>query len=80
MHYTFEQIIEFVSRDETLHPGEFLGSGTVGGGCGLELDRWLSPNDIVELEVEKIGVLRNRIVKQPDVRIGEAVESAQSHQ
>jgi 2-keto-4-pentenoate hydratase/2-oxohepta-3-ene-1,7-dioic acid hydratase in catechol pathway len=65
MRYTFEQIIEFVSRDETLHAGEFFGSGTVGGGCGLELDKWLSPNDVVELEVEHIGILRNRIVKPP---------------
>jgi 2-keto-4-pentenoate hydratase/2-oxohepta-3-ene-1,7-dioic acid hydratase in catechol pathway len=63
MHWTFEQIIEFVSRDETLYPGEFLGSGTVGGGCGLELDRWLAPDDLIELEVERIGTLRNRIVK-----------------
>ena len=63
MHWTFEQIIEFVSRDETLYPGEFLGSGTVGGGCGLELDRWLAPGDLIELEVERIGTLRNRIFK-----------------
>jgi 2-keto-4-pentenoate hydratase/2-oxohepta-3-ene-1,7-dioic acid hydratase in catechol pathway len=63
MHWTFEQIIEFVSRDETLYPGEFLGSGTVGGGCGLELDRWLAPGDLIELEVERIGTLRNRIVR-----------------
>lgn len=62
MHWSFEDIIEFVSRDETLHPGEFLGSGTVGGGCGLEFDRWLKPNDVVELEVEKIGILKNRVV------------------
>lgn len=62
MHWSFEDIIEFVSRDETLHPGEFLGSGTVGNGCGLEFDRWLKPNDIVELEVEKIGILKNRVV------------------
>jgi 2-keto-4-pentenoate hydratase/2-oxohepta-3-ene-1,7-dioic acid hydratase in catechol pathway len=63
MHWTFEQIIEFVSRDETLYPGEFLGSGTVGGGCGLELDRWLAPGDLIELEVERIGTLRNHVVK-----------------
>jgi 2-keto-4-pentenoate hydratase/2-oxohepta-3-ene-1,7-dioic acid hydratase in catechol pathway len=63
MHWTFEEIIEFVSRDETIYPGEFFGSGTVGGGCGLELDRWLAPGDLIELEVERIGTLRNRIVK-----------------
>ena len=51
---------------ETIHPGELFGSGTVGGGCGLELDRWLKPGDVVELEIEGIGVLRNRVVKKED--------------
>ena len=64
MHHRFEDIIAFVSRSETLHPGEILGSGTVGGGCGLELGRFLNPGDAVELEVERIGVLRNRIIKE----------------
>lgn len=62
MHFTFEEIIAYISRDETLYPGEFIGSGTVGGGCGLELDRWLKRGDVVELEVEGLGVLRNAIV------------------
>jgi 2-keto-4-pentenoate hydratase/2-oxohepta-3-ene-1,7-dioic acid hydratase in catechol pathway len=61
--WKFEQMIEFLSRDETIHPGELIGSGTVGGGCGLELDRWVKPGDVVELEIEKIGVLRNRVVR-----------------
>jgi len=61
MLHTFEDMIAFVSRDETLYPGEFFGSGTTGNGCGLELDRWLRPGDVVELEVEKIGILRNKI-------------------
>jgi 2-keto-4-pentenoate hydratase/2-oxohepta-3-ene-1,7-dioic acid hydratase in catechol pathway len=65
MHHRFEDIIAFVSRSETLHPGEILGSRTVGGGCGLELGRFLNPGDVIELEVERIGVLRNRIIKQP---------------
>lgn len=64
MVHRFEDMIAHVSRDETLYPGEFLGSGTVGGGCGLELDRWLEPGDVVELEVEGIGVLRNRVVRR----------------
>jgi 2-keto-4-pentenoate hydratase/2-oxohepta-3-ene-1,7-dioic acid hydratase in catechol pathway len=63
MHWKFEDLISHVSQSETLYPGEFFGSGTVGGGCGLELERYLSPGDVVELEVEGIGVLRNRIVK-----------------
>lgn len=61
--HKFEDMIAHISQDETLYPGEFIGSGTVGGGCGLELDRWLSPNDIVELEIQGLGVLRNRIVR-----------------
>ena len=38
--------------------------GTVGGGCGLELDRWLEPGDVVELEVEGIGTLRNQVTRR----------------
>ena len=63
MHWKFEDCIAHISRSETLHPGEFLGSGTVGNGCGLEHMRFLKPGDVVELEVEGIGILRNRIVK-----------------
>lgn len=63
MHHRFEACIAHVSQSETLHPGEILGSGTVGNGCGLELKRFLSPGDVIELEIEGIGVLRNRIVK-----------------
>lgn len=64
MHYTFEQMIAFTSKEETLYPGDLLGSGTVGGGCGLELNRWVKPGDVIELEIEKIGILRNRVVKK----------------
>jgi 2-keto-4-pentenoate hydratase/2-oxohepta-3-ene-1,7-dioic acid hydratase in catechol pathway len=64
MHHRFEDCIAHVSQCETLYPGEVLCSGTVGGGCGIELGRMLSPGDVVELEVEKIGILRNRIVKK----------------
>ena len=49
--------------DERIYPGDILGSGTVGGGCGLELERWLQPGDVVELEVAGIGVLRNQVVR-----------------
>jgi 2-keto-4-pentenoate hydratase/2-oxohepta-3-ene-1,7-dioic acid hydratase in catechol pathway len=63
MYHKFEDIIAFISRSETLHAGEIIGSGTVGTGCGLELGRYLSPGDVVELEIEKIGILRNRILK-----------------
>jgi 2-keto-4-pentenoate hydratase/2-oxohepta-3-ene-1,7-dioic acid hydratase in catechol pathway len=65
MRHGFDDIISFVSQSETLHPGELIGSGTVGTGCGLELGRFLRSGDVVELEVERIGVLRNRFVKLP---------------
>lgn len=68
MRHGFDEIIEHVSRNETLHAGELLGSGAVGGGCGLELDRWLKPGDVVEMEVEKLGVLRNRVLPPPPER------------
>ena len=63
MHWKFEDCIAHASRSETLHSGEFFGSGTVGNGCGLERMRFLKPGDTVELEVENIGILRNRVAK-----------------
>lgn len=62
MHHGFRDIIAYASLEETLCPGEVLGSGTVGGGCGNELGRFLKHGDVIELEVAGIGVLRNRIV------------------
>ena len=62
MRHGFRDIVAHASLEETLHPGEVLGSGTVGGGCGNELGRFLKHGDVVELEVAGIGVLRNRIV------------------
>ena len=63
MHWHFEDIIAHISQSETLYPGEFLGSGTVGNGCGLEQLRFLKAGDVVELEVEKIGILSNRVTR-----------------
>jgi len=63
MQHSFAQILAFISNSETLHPGEVIASGTVSTGCGLELGRFLQPNDVVELEIEGIGILRNRIVR-----------------
>jgi 2-keto-4-pentenoate hydratase/2-oxohepta-3-ene-1,7-dioic acid hydratase in catechol pathway len=62
IHWTFAQMIAHVSRGEMIYPGDVFGSGTVGGGCGLELDRYLSPGDVVELEIQPIGVLRTQVV------------------
>src|SRR5262249_28281055 len=67
MHFSWAQLVEHAARNTRLLPGDVLGSGTVGGGCILDLGdgRWLQPGDVVELEVEGIGVLRNVIAK-PD--------------
>jgi len=61
MHWSFADLIAHVSQCETLYPGEVFGSGTVGGGCGLELGRFLKHNDVIELEVQGIGRLTTRI-------------------
>ena len=62
--HRFEKMIAFASQDETLQPGDLIGSGTVGAGCGLELDRWVKPGDRMDLEIEKIGVLTNTVVRR----------------
>lgn len=59
--FSFAEVLAWASLSEDVYPGEFLGLGTVGGGCGLELDRWISPGDVVELEATGVGVLRNRV-------------------
>lgn len=64
MHHSFEDAVSQLSADRPLVAGEILGSGTVLRGCGFELDRRLAIGDTVELEVEGIGVLRNRVVGQ----------------
>jgi fumarylacetoacetate (FAA) hydrolase len=64
MYHSWEEIVAHAARNTTLRPGDVLGSGTVGTGCILEHGdgRWLQRGDVVELEVEGIGVLRNRVV------------------
>jgi 2-keto-4-pentenoate hydratase/2-oxohepta-3-ene-1,7-dioic acid hydratase in catechol pathway len=62
MHHKWPAILAHISNSETLHAGEVLGSGTVGTGCGLELGRQLKHGDIVELEIARIGILRNRVL------------------
>jgi len=74
IHYSFGEMIERASQGVSLQPGDVIGSGTVGTGCILELgaehvaaklgrdNGWLQAGDVVELEVERLGVLRNEIV------------------
>lgn len=59
-HYSVAEIISYISRDETLYPGDVIGIGTVGGGCGLELSRYPVMGQEVELDIAGLGVLRNR--------------------
>ena len=63
MDHRFEDVLVHASRNQTVQPGEIFGSGTVPSGCGLESDRYFNDGDTVELEIEKIGILRNRVVK-----------------
>ena len=70
MQWTFPEIISYTSQDEPLNVGDVFGSGTVNQGCGFEIDRWIAPGDVVELEAAGIGVLRNRISEAagPEIR------------
>lgn len=65
IHWTFPQMIARASSDTPLHPGDVLGSGVIGRGCLYDVTDgrgpWLRPGDIVELEIERLGVLRNQI-------------------
>ena len=64
MLFSFPEILAYASQDETVHAGEVFGSGTVGNCCGLEIGRFLQSGDVIELHVQRIGVLRNRVVAQ----------------
>jgi fumarylacetoacetate (FAA) hydrolase len=67
MYHSWEAIVARAAQNTRLLPGDLLGSGTVGTGCILEAGdgRWLQPGDVVELEVEGIGVLRNTVGPRP---------------
>jgi fumarylacetoacetate (FAA) hydrolase len=63
LHYSWDALLAQAGRNTKLLPGDVIGSGTVGTGCILEHGdgRWLQRGDVVELEIEGIGVLANRI-------------------
>jgi 2-keto-4-pentenoate hydratase/2-oxohepta-3-ene-1,7-dioic acid hydratase in catechol pathway len=63
MHHKWPAILAHISASETIYAGEVIGSGTVGTGCGYELGRQLQHGDVVELEIEKIGILRNKVLR-----------------
>lgn len=76
MDWTFAEIIERASYGVDLYPGDIIGSGTVGTGCFLELngtgklndpnyeEQWLKEGDVVELEVDQLGILSNTIIAE----------------
>jgi 2-keto-4-pentenoate hydratase/2-oxohepta-3-ene-1,7-dioic acid hydratase in catechol pathway len=65
--WSVAELVSWASTAEPLPAGTLLGSGTVGTGCGLELGRTLGPGDVVELEIEGIGVLRNVLGPRAEV-------------
>ena len=67
-YWGFPLMISHISQEETIYPGDILGSGTFYKGCGLDLDRWIQPGDTIELEVPKLGILRNKIGKPKNQR------------
>jgi fumarylacetoacetate (FAA) hydrolase len=78
MHWTFAELIERCAYGVDIHPGDIIGSGTVGTGCFLELngtgklnnqdypEQWLQEGDTIEMEIEGLGKLSNTIVKDED--------------
>jgi fumarylacetoacetate (FAA) hydrolase len=66
IYYSFPQMIAYASRNARLRIGDVIGSGTVGTGCLLEIGTdvhpWFQRGEVIELEIDGIGVLRNTIV------------------
>ena len=67
-YWGFPLMVSHVSQEETIYPGDILGSGTFYKGCGLDLDRWIQPGDTIELEVNKLGILKNKIGRPKNQR------------
>ena len=70
IHHSFGEMLARASADVRLRPGDLLGSGTVGGGCLLEirdetLGRYLEPGDEVALGIDRLGELRTPIIARP---------------
>jgi len=67
MYWSFPQMVAHASQSVQLQPGDVFGSGTVGTGCILELGtrvhRWLEPGDVVELEMDRLGTLANKVIR-----------------
>lgn len=61
VQHSFEAMVAFASTARWLYPGDVLGSGTVGGGCGAELKRFLKPGDTVRVEIDELGSVENQV-------------------
>lgn len=61
MQHSLGEMVAYASRGEQVSPGDLLATGTLPGCSGVEIDRWLSPGDEVELQLERVGTLRNTI-------------------
>lgn len=68
MLWSVAEMVAWASAAEPMAAGTLFGTGTVGGGCGLELQKRLQPGDVVELEIAGIGVLRNRVTGYSEPR------------
>jgi len=73
--YSFAEVLAWASYCEDIQAGEFLAVGTVGGGCGLELGRWIQPGDMVELSSPQIGTLRNPVGSPEQVPFSAGIPS-----
>jgi 2-keto-4-pentenoate hydratase/2-oxohepta-3-ene-1,7-dioic acid hydratase in catechol pathway len=76
VYWSFEEMLAYASRGTMVRPGDIIGSGTCGTGCILELSLrhgldaypWLKPGDEVEMTVERIGTIKNKVVEGPPFR------------
>ncbi|QZY50628.1 fumarylacetoacetate hydrolase family protein [Leucobacter tenebrionis] len=64
--YTPAELVAYVSLYGQLQVGDLIGSGTMGFGAGVEINRLIEPGDVVELELEGVGTLRNRLAGQKE--------------
>ncbi len=61
VHHSFESMVVFASTSRTFYPGDILGSGTVGTGCGAELGKFLNPGDKIKIEIDHMDFVENEV-------------------